>query len=240
MKKYALSGLLMAVSTASFAAPITSQDLTITSSQYTADKNQASFASQAFSVSNTTCTQYSWSTGRVAAPCQFQFSWDDAAGTDRNGIDLDMYLVRDNNGDALVDAGDELLNKGVRLNASSSYSKTREKVGNGDYIAVFALGSLPRDNNPWLSFTPKIDDIIAGFSLNDANKPASCGFFCTDKSLAVGDYTGTFTMALSDYERSGTAELATRAPAAPVSEPGTLALLGLGMAGLAATRRRKA
>lgn len=139
--------------------------------------------------------------------------------TDVNGdgeiayFDPYIHLFRD---DGSLDAGDLLASNddsGATFSDGSIHgydSYLSVNLAAGDYI--LAIGS----------FFLSVDDAI-----NQLNR-ATYYPVCDTGQCDHGDYQITFT---NEYNLTG--------PSADVPEPSTLALLGLGMAGLAFTRRRK-
>lgn len=94
-----------------------------------------------------------------------------------------------------------------------------------------------------LSFT---DGLLSNWTIGGTYLPATCGFLryaCTSSGGAAPDFDalGSGGLAFTDAQRSGLAygpvQWSVRSTAVP--EPGTLALFGIGMVGLAYVRRRQ-
>jgi PEP-CTERM motif-containing protein len=95
-----------------------------------------------------------------------------------------------------------------------------------------------------LSFT---DGVLTNWTIGGTYSPAACGFLryaCTSSGGTAPDFDalGSGGLAFTDAQRAGLAygpvQWSVRPTAVP--EPSTLALFGLGIAGLAIVRRRRA
>ena len=95
-----------------------------------------------------------------------------------------------------------------------------------------------------LSFT---DGVLSNWTIGGNYSPATCGFLryaCTSSGGSAPDFDalGSGGLAFTDAQRAGLAygpvQWSVRPTAVP--EPSTLALFGLGIAGLAIVRRRRA
>lgn len=203
------------------AVPVTSADMTITN-QTVGSENRANFITQAFSISNTTCSSRQWVSGQgmvnVPAPCKYTFSWQESNNTTGSNPDINMYIINDANNNGVVDAGDSVEKNRSTLNGY--FGGPKQALDNGNYIALMSIGNI---GNPWL--TTKFDDfLITPYGTGVSNLGSISG------SLTIDVPTGW-------QANNGTSDLVLRSVDVP--EPSSFALLGLSITGLTLLRRRK-
>lgn len=106
-------------------------------------------------------------------------------------------------------------------------------IGSGSYTQNGSTGTFTLDASLWESW----DEIAIGFKFGTGNRPDEWFVYLLNPLIATGDW-----QFVNVFGRGGGlshVQLYGGSPSTNVPEPGTLALLGLGLLGAGVARRRK-
>nr|WP_298717897.1 PEP-CTERM sorting domain-containing protein [uncultured Steroidobacter sp.] len=106
-------------------------------------------------------------------------------------------------------------------------------IGGGSFTQSGATGTFSLDASLWQSW----DEIAIGFKFGTGNKPDEWFVYLLNPLVSAGEW-----QFVNVFERGGGlshVQLYGRSTVANVPEPGTLALLGVGLLGAGLARRRK-